>query len=186
MANDRNTVVRALHDLGAGAWFGGALMGAVALNGASKDVSDPQDRARVASAGWARWSPVAAAAIGTHLLGGLGLVLANRGRINAQEGVATTSVVKTLVTGAAMATTAYSGLLGTKVAAGGRVGAEGGTVPSDQTPDEVAQAQQQLRVLQWATPILTGVIIALGSSMGEQQRPNQVAKGTVRKALRRS
>ncbi|MDT5205049.1 MAG: hypothetical protein QOD34_1685, partial [Mycobacterium sp.] len=31
----RNTVIRSLHDLGAAAWFGGSLMGAVGLNGAA-------------------------------------------------------------------------------------------------------------------------------------------------------
>jgi hypothetical protein len=37
--SSRNTVVRSMHDVGAAGWFGGSLMGAVALNGASKDVS---------------------------------------------------------------------------------------------------------------------------------------------------
>ena len=59
----RNTVIRSLHDLGAAAWFGGSLMGAVGLNGAADAVRDPQDRARVASLGWAKWAPVNAAAI---------------------------------------------------------------------------------------------------------------------------
>jgi hypothetical protein len=94
MSNSRNTVIRSLHDVGAAAWFGGALMGAVALNGASKDISDPAERAKVAASGWARWSPVAAAAIGAHLLGGAGLVRAHRGRIGSQAGVAQGRVVK--------------------------------------------------------------------------------------------
>lgn len=33
--SSRNTVVRSLHDLGAAAWFGGSLMGAVGVNGAA-------------------------------------------------------------------------------------------------------------------------------------------------------
>ena len=74
----RNTVIRTLHDVGAAAWFGGSLMGAIGLNCASRAVTDPTDRAAVASAGWMRWSPVSAAAIGFHLIGGLGLLLANR------------------------------------------------------------------------------------------------------------
>ena len=66
----RNTVIRSLHDLGAAAWFGGSLMGAIGVNGAASAVREPQDRARVASVGWAKWSPVNAAAIEcetTHL-----------------------------------------------------------------------------------------------------------------------
>ena len=78
MSSNRNTTVRSLHDVGAAAWFGGSLMGAVALNGASKDVSNPLERTKIASSGWARWAPFSAAAIGAHLLGGAGLLLAHR------------------------------------------------------------------------------------------------------------
>src|SRR5580693_7837599 len=35
MASNRNTIIRSMHDLGAAAWFGGTLMGAVGVNGAS-------------------------------------------------------------------------------------------------------------------------------------------------------
>jgi hypothetical protein len=75
----RNTIIRTLHDLGAAAWFGGSLMGAVGLNGAAAAVKDPHDRGRVASVGWAKWSPVNAAAIGAHVIGGAGILYANRG-----------------------------------------------------------------------------------------------------------
>jgi hypothetical protein len=56
--SSRNSAFRALHDLGAAAWFGGALMGAVGVNGASAVVDNPKERIRVASAGWGRWTPV--------------------------------------------------------------------------------------------------------------------------------
>ena len=84
--SSRNTVVRSLHDLGAAAWFGGSLMGAVGVNGAAGAVRDPQDRARVASVGWAKWAPVNAAAIGAHLIGGGLLLYANRDRAKHQSG----------------------------------------------------------------------------------------------------
>ena len=80
MTSNRNTIIRSMHDLGAATWFGGSLMGAIGVNGASKDVKDPTERATVASAGWARWVPVLAAAIGAHLVGATGLLLANRDR----------------------------------------------------------------------------------------------------------
>jgi hypothetical protein len=79
--NSRNTVVRSLHDIGLAAWFGGALMGAIGLNGAANEVKDPTDRITVASAGWARWAPVNAAAIGAHVIGGIGLIVGNRTRL---------------------------------------------------------------------------------------------------------
>ena len=92
--SSRNTIVRSLHDLGAAAWFGGSLMGAVGVNGAAATVRDPKDRAKTAAAGWAKWAPVSAAAIGAHLLGGGGLLYANRDRAKHQSGVTSNTVAK--------------------------------------------------------------------------------------------
>ena len=172
MNSSRNTVVRSMHDVGAAGWFGGSLMGAVALNGASKDVSDPAERSKIAASGWARWAPFAAVAIGAHLLGG-GLLLAHRDRVRNQAGVGANTAIKTVLTVAALGTTAYSGLLGAKLSRAADVETEGGTVPAGTTPDDVAQTQQQLRILQWITPILTGALVMLGAQQGEQQRPGQ-------------
>jgi hypothetical protein len=171
LSSSRNTVIRSLHDVGAAGWFGGALMGAVALNGASKDVSDPFERSKVAASGWARWAPFSAVAIGVHLLGGAGLLLAHRDRVRSQSGVGVNTAVKTVLTAAALGTTAYSGLLGAKLGKAGDVHTEGGTVPGDATPEDVAGIQQRLRLLQWVTPVLTGVLVVLGAQQGEQQRP---------------
>ncbi len=175
---------RVLHDVGAAAWFGGALAGAVALNGAAGTVKNPAERTQVAVNGWARWAPVSAAAIGAHLLGGLGIILGNRGRIQAQNGVKATTVVKSALTAAAAATTAYSGLLGARLAAHSADSAPtaGATEPSSDTPHDVAAVQKQLRVLQWATPVLTGALVGVGAFMGEQQRPARLLRDTAAKA----
>ena len=173
----QNTSVRALHDVGIAAWFGGSLMGAVGLNGASDDIADPTDRTRVAASGWARWAPVNIAAIASHLLGGTAILLANRGRVERHGGVRANTIVKTALTGAALLTTAGSGLLGAKIAKSGAVAADGATTPSASTPDDVARAQQQQRWLQWATPALTGLVIVLGAQQGEQQRPGANTPG---------
>jgi hypothetical protein len=158
-------------------------MGAVGLNGASKDVSNPIERSKVASSGWGRWAPVSGAAIGIHLLGGAGLLLAHRGRVRNQAGVGANTAIKTVLTVTALGTTAYSGLLGAKLAkAGDDAYTEGGTVPSDATPDDVAAIQQRLRMLQWATPVLTGTLIVLGSQQGEQQRPQEQVRGWLKNA----
>jgi uncharacterized membrane protein len=185
VSSNRNTIVRSLHDLGAAAWFGGSLMGAVGLNGASQDISDPAERAEAAASGWARWSPVAAAAIGVHLVGGAGLILAHRGRVRNQAGVTANTAIKTVLTAAALGSSAYSGVLGAKLAAAGGVPAESGTKPNAATPDEVAQAQQQLRMLQWVTPVLTGALVVLGAQQGEQQRPGERLRGLGGKARQR-
>src|SRR3712207_2744804 len=110
--SNTNTLARTLHDVGLAAWFGGSLMGAVGLNGASAEVSDPADRARVANAGWGKWTPVNAAAIGAHTLGAIQLTRANKSRIATQRGVGSASALKAGVTAAALGATAYSRILG--------------------------------------------------------------------------
>ena len=172
-----NTVSRSLHDLGLATWFGGSLMGAVGLNGAAADVEEPRQRLRVATAGWNRWTPVNLAAIAAHVAGGAVLLGANKGRVASQQGVAQATVVKTALTGAALAATAWSRALGAKLEEAGEVPVEGGTDPSGDTPEDVAKAQRQLRLLQWVIPALTGAVLVLNARMGEQQRPTQATSG---------
>jgi hypothetical protein len=172
-----NTVSRSLHDLGLATWFGGSLMGAVGLNGAAAEAEEPKQRLRVANAGWNRWTPVNLAGITAHVAGGLILLGANKGRVASQQGVAQATVVKTALTGAALAATAWSRALGAKLDAAGEVPVEGGTDPSIDTAEEVAKAQRQLKVLQWVIPALTGAVLVLNARMGEQQRPAQVTGG---------
>jgi ankyrin repeat protein len=176
MAAD-STVSRSLHDLGLAAWFGGSLMGAVGLNGAAAEVEEPKQRLRVANAGWNRWTPVNLAGIAAHVAGGAVLLGANKGRVASQQGVAQATVVKTALTGAALAATAWSRALGAKLNEAGEVPVEGGTDPSGDTPEDVAKAQRQLKVLQWLIPALTGAVLVLNARMGEQQRPAQITGG---------
>ena len=90
-----------------------------------------------------------------------------------QPGVGANTAVKTVLTLAALGTTAYSGLLGAKLGNAGDVKTEGGTVPGEDTPADVARTQRRLRILQWATPVLTGSLVVLGAQQGEQERPSQ-------------
>ncbi|GAB3197862.1 hypothetical protein GCM10027261_24000 [Geodermatophilus arenarius] len=175
----RNTLSRALHDLGLSAWFGGTLANAVALNAAAADAGG--DAGRVANTGWNRWTPVNALAIGAHLVGSVGQLIGNRGRVAQQEGVAGMSAVKTLLTAAALGVTAYSRSLGQIVNSQDNPSAKSGTKPTKRTKAEIAHAQQQLDSLQWVIPALTGALVAVSSYAGEQQRPGEVAKGVARR-----
>jgi hypothetical protein len=173
-----NTVSRSLHDLGLATWFGGSLMGAVGLNGAAAQVEEPKQRLRVATAGWNRWTPVNLAGITAHVAGGpdppwrqQGPGSQPAGRWSGHPGV------KTALTGAALAATAWSRALGARLDEAGEVPVEGGTEPSGDTPKDVAKAQRQLKVLQWVIPALTGAVLVLNARMGEQQRPAQVSGG---------
>ncbi len=176
----RNTLAHALHDIGLAAWFGGSLMGAIGVNGAAADVDDPRQRARVANAGWGRWTPFNALAIAAHLIGGAQLMKENKGRVATQKGVLGNTNVKLALTAGALGATAYSRILGQKVMNAGDVPVAGGTDPLATTPPEVAKAQKQLAALQWAIPGLTGAMLASSSLHEEQQRPTEVAKGVLK------
>jgi hypothetical protein len=176
-----NTIARSLHDLGLAAWFGGSLMGAAGLNGAAAVVDDPTQRLRVANSGWARWTPLNLAGIVAHLAGGAVLTGSNKSRLVAQRGTATATATKTTLTLAALAATGYARLLGTRLERAGEVPVQGGTTPDPATPEEVAGAQRRLTVLEWVIPALTGALLVANARMGEQQRPNQVARGVLRR-----
>ena len=174
-----STLSRSLHDVGLAAWFGGTLANAVALNPASGEATRPSDTGAVVNAGWDRWTPVNAAAIGAHLIGSVVQLRSNADRIAGQQGVGAMSVVKTGLTVAALGVTAWSRALGKKVSAAGRVPANDATTPTNETPAEVDSAQQQLKALQWAVPALTGALVVVSSFAGEQQRPAAVEAGAL-------
>ncbi|CAN5256113.1 hypothetical protein BH20ACT5_BH20ACT5_03890 [soil metagenome] len=181
----RNTVLRTLHDVGLAAWFGGSLMGAVGLNAAAGAVNDPKQRGLVANTGWDRWTPVNAAAIGAHLVGAAGLLVANRDRVADQAGVRESSAAKTVLTGLAIGVTAYSRVLGARVSKAGDVAVESGAQPNSQTPAQVADAQRQLSLIQWAIPGVTGALIAVSALQGEQQAAEEQLRGRLGKAAKR-
>ncbi|GIJ27330.1 hypothetical protein Vqi01_24920 [Micromonospora qiuiae] len=175
--SDSHTALRSMHDLGLAAWFGGSLMGAFGVNGAAARIDDSTKRLPVASTGWARWTPVNAAAIGAHLAGAVGELVTESPRMAAQRGVGRASTLKTALTVGALAVTGYSRMLGKRLERGGMTSVEGVTEPNQQTPANVASCQRQLKLLQWAIPALTGALIVVTAYMGEQQKPGQVLRG---------
>ncbi|MEU5788998.1 hypothetical protein ABZ754_14855 [Micromonospora purpureochromogenes] len=180
--SERHTALRSMHDLGLAAWFGGSLMGALGVNGAAARISDSTQRLPVASAGWSRWTPVNAAAIGAHLAGAVGELAVESPRVMKQRGVGRISAVKTALTIGALAVTGYSRLLGMRLEKAGNPPVEGTTEPNYQTPSDVASCQRQMKLLQWAVPALTGALVVVTSYMGEQQKPGEVFRGMLGRA----
>jgi hypothetical protein len=160
-----------MHDVGLAAWFGGTLMGAVGLNGGTAKASDPAERLRLSSVGWAKWAPVQLAAIVVHGIGGVGLILGNKSRLATQPEARTNTIVKLAVTAAAGGASLYSAVLGAKIAQRADEGGEGVTEPDAATSAALSSVQRQQKILQWVLPALTGVLIILGAQQGEQQRP---------------
>jgi hypothetical protein len=172
------TFARSLHDLGAAAWFGGALMGAVGLHGASAAMPHGE-RIRVADVGWQKWKPWKSAAITMHVAGSLSLLWGNKGRLAGQRGAMTVNILKTGVFAAALGADVYAAALGRRIASQQPAPSDSAVEPSDETPDELADTQRQLQFVQWAVPALTGLNIVLAAKMGEQQRLTSVASGLV-------
>jgi hypothetical protein len=166
---EKNTTVRSLHDLGLAAWFGGSLMGALGVQGAASAVSDLGERVQAADAGWRRWQPVETAAVAAHLVGGLGLLAANKTRVASQPGARANTAGKTLLTGVAVGLSAYNKRLGQRVAR-----------------DRDREAQQRLHLTQWALPVVTGVLVVMGADQGEQQRPQSLLRAQAARLPRRS
>jgi predicted component of type VI protein secretion system len=179
----KSTYSHALHDLGLAVWCGGTLANAVALNAAAGEADDPSAVGAVANAGWDRWTPVNAAAIGIHLVGSVGLVLRDAPRMSAQQGVGSMAALKTALTVGALGATAYSRVLGRKVSQHHAVPAQSGTEPAAATPPEIASAQRQLKALQWVVPALTGGLVVIGAYASEQYRVSEVKPGVLKRVL---
>jgi hypothetical protein len=173
------TIFRTARDVGAAAWFGGTLMGAVGVNSAAAASAAEDDTTEVAGEAWSAWTPVNLAAIGLHLIGGTGVLLSNSERLRGQQGVGAVTIAKLAVTAAALGTTGYSRHLGQRIISAEQEPASDATTPTENTDPVVASAMRQLSVMQWAIPTLTGAIVVLSSVMGEQQRPTQVASGVI-------
>ncbi|WFE39433.1 hypothetical protein [Micromonospora sp. WMMD998] len=180
--SERHTTLRSMHDLGLAAWFGGSLMGALGVNGAAARIDDTTQRLPVASAGWSRWTPVNAAAIGAHLAGAVGELVTETPRMARQSGVGKASAVKTALTVGALAVTGYSKLVGMRLERAGGPPVDGITQPNHHTPANVAASQRQMKMLQWAIPALTGALVVVTAYMSEQQKPTQVFRGMLDRA----
>lgn len=184
-----NTLARTLNDVGLAAWFGGSLFGASALNPASREL-EASASLRAADSAWGRWTPLNAMAIAAHLAGSTALTWGNKSRLKGQRGVASTAALKAALTAAALGATAWSRVLGQRVMeheasvtsqAVGEPAPEDAVTPAPRTPEGVASAQRQLRLLQWAIPALTGAMTVATAVMGEQQRPTRVARGLLQR-----
>lgn len=176
MAGD-NTLTRSIHDVTQAAWFGGALMGAVSIPATRRAVGDARQGVRVADEAWTAWQPISTTAIATHLVAGLGMTWANKGRLAAEAGATRTTLLKTGLTLAAVGTDAWARRLGADLSDEVEALPAGTAQPRTSADERSDATRKRLRVAQWATVALTGAVIALGARMGEQQRPRTLVRG---------
>lgn len=151
MGGWRRSAARVAHDVGLAAWFGGALMGAVSLNSATREVDDHTQRIRVANAGWFRWAPITGLSVLVHLAGA-----AQRVRGGTSSGPAL--VARGALTAVAGLATAETGRSGRIVVDAGDVPVATAVTPISTTPEPVAKAMRRLAVAQWVVPTATGLL----------------------------
>jgi uncharacterized membrane protein len=160
-----STLVRSTHVLTNAAWFGGSLAGAVALDGASRADDEARGGLATAEAARRRWGPAQGLAIGLHLLSGVAVVVDNRRRVVAHRPTAVAVVLKTALTGVALAVSAESY----------RSDAELSDALERPASDPAARQAartlgQRMAWLRWATPVTTAGLLVLDAYLGEQQR----------------
>jgi hypothetical protein len=162
---DRTTAATIAHDVGLAAWFGGAWMGAVGLNGATIEVDDHTQRTRVANAGWFRWAPIAGTSLVAHVVGAylLGRLALTPRRAAGVDPLPATGLrtLRTVLTAAAVLSTIETGVSGQRVVRGGDVPVATAVVPIAATPPSVAAAQRRLRVAQWLVPGFTAALLVV-------------------------
>lgn len=151
-------VARAVGDLGLAGWFGGTLMGLVALNRAVEGLASPRQRLQVSDAAWQRWAPFGATGVVLHLLGSAVIARGNTLRLTAQRPMARDTALQGALSVLAAAATAAAGLPRTQ--------------------------RRRLRMLQWSAPALLAAVVVVNARMSEQQRPMATAAGVLA-ALRR-
>ncbi|MEZ5409526.1 MAG: hypothetical protein R2761_15970 [Acidimicrobiales bacterium] len=167
---------RTAHDLGLAAWFGGATMGAVALNAATREVEEHTQRLRVADAAWFRWAPVVAIAATAHFAGALTLPrLSSAG--TRRGGPPPFGALRTALSLGAVLATAETGWSGRRVVSAGDVPVATAVQPIAATPVEVARAQRRLRVAQWLVPAFTAGIAVVNAVQHEADRRGQTLAG---------
>jgi hypothetical protein len=179
---ERDPILKAMYDTGLAAWFGGSLMGVVGLNGAASAARDPRERLRISSIGWDRWTPVNAAAIGAHLIGGVGMRMSER-PAGGEEGPPMKNV-KTALGLVALGATAYSRWLGMKMEKAREAPVAGVTEPSGEVPEDVRDAQRRQRMVQWTIPLLTGALIVVSAIASELEKPAGPVGGVAARAAR--
>ena len=162
------TALRALHDVGLAAWFGGGLMGAVGVNSTARRAGDLSERHELSTHPWERWAPVNAAAIGAHLVGATGLLLTDRGTLAHQRSARTAAVVKAGLTGAAVALSVLAERRANLVERQAERSGEGPDDPSNLSPGDFAHAQDELRVMRWAVTGLTGGVLLMSSAQARR------------------
>lgn len=190
-ATDNHAVAQAVHDIGSALWFGGTVMGVAGVNKSGSDLRDGIDRIRVAESAWGRFGPVQWLGIGAILLAGAQLARVGKRRMALQKGFGTVGALKAGLAVAGAAATGYAAYCGSRIGRlaeeahqrGDKVEVRDATLPTSETPPEIAVWQRRQRVTQYLVPVLAGANIACGSYLVQAYRLGATGKGVLRRLL---
>ena len=168
-------ISKAIHDIGTAVWFGGTLMGTLAMNPAVEVLDDPEERGKMVDEGWALFQPWAAAG----LLGALISHVAIRrgGPKNASSTYKTAAAVKDVLMVTAVASSVASMALGEYAMhqePDAYTPVEDGQTPNADTPYESAQAMGGLTIASWVQ-LVAGVGIFLTGAIMSSERENKLS-----------
>ncbi|WP_426513327.1 hypothetical protein ACPPVO_23535 [Dactylosporangium sp. McL0621] len=191
LESDNQAIAQAVHDVGSALWFGGTVMGVTGVNKSGSDLEQGIDRIRVAESAWGRFSPLQWAGVTATTLAGLQLTRTGRRRIALQKGFGSIGALKAGITVLGAAATAYSAYCGMRIgraaeqaaARGDRIEVQDATVPTPDTPPEIAKWQGRQRLTQIAVPVLAGANIICGSYLSQSYRTGPTVKGVLRRLL---
>ena len=163
-------ISKAIHDLGTAVWFGGTLMGTMAMNPAVEVLDDPEERGKMVDEGWALFQPWGAAG----LLGALISHVAIRrgGPENASDCYKTTAIIKDLLMVTAVVSSVASMALGEYAMhqePDAYTPIEDATTPTAGTDSDTAQAQSGLTIAS-RVQLLSGVGIIIAAAIMSAER----------------
>ena len=164
-------ITRAINDIGTAVWFGGTLMGCVALNPAVEVLDDPEERGKMVDEGWARFQPWGAAGLAAAMVTHV-IMRRNPPRRPSQKYVNVARLKDALMLSAGVSSLASMALGEYAVNAepDAYTPIEQADKPNEDTPEDAEKAQGGLTVASWAT-LLSGVgILVTGALLaGERE-----------------
>lgn len=177
------SITRAVHDVGTALWWGGTLMGALAMNPAVEVLDDPEERGKMVDEGWARFQPYAAAGLTASII--THIMMRRNPPVKPSQTYKTTARVKDALLGAAVVSSIASLALGeytTHYEPDAFTPMESATTPDNETPEEVAQAQGGLSISSWAQ-ILSGLGLIVTSAILATEREG-ASVGDIKKRMK--
>ncbi|MBV9867410.1 MAG: hypothetical protein JO316_18795 [Abitibacteriaceae bacterium] len=164
------SITRTIHDVGLALWWGGTAMGTLAMNPAVEVLDDPEERGKMVDEGWARFQPWAAAGLTGALISHF--IMRRNPPKRPSASYKNTARIKDLLYGVAVVSSIASLALG-EYAVNQEPDAytpiESATTPTEDTPEEAAQAQGGLTISSWAQ-LLSGVgLFATGAILAAER-----------------